>query len=202
MAQPQGEGARDLAAARAGCPEALGRVLEACRGYLLLIARQGLPADLQAKAGASDLVQETLAEACRAFARFDGSTEEQLLAWLRRLLGNNLVDFTRRYRARAKRRAAAEVPLEGGSSSGEGAGGVAADGSSPSQQAMAHEQEQALWRAMERLPEDYRQVIRLHHEQDLSFEEVGRLMGRSPNAAQKLWRRALGRLTQELENPP
>src|SRR5262249_25191343 len=48
-----------LNAARAGSAQALGEALEACRGYLLQIARQELDADLQAKGGASDLVQET-----------------------------------------------------------------------------------------------------------------------------------------------
>src|SRR5262245_40328741 len=54
-----------LAMARAGEGEALGRVLDSCRGYLLMIARQELDAGLQAKGGASDLVQETFVDAQR-----------------------------------------------------------------------------------------------------------------------------------------
>src|SRR5438445_4152014 len=53
---------RWLSAARDGSRDALGRVLEACRRYLLFVARHELNEDLQAKGGASDLVQETFLE--------------------------------------------------------------------------------------------------------------------------------------------
>src|SRR5271166_2506287 len=95
--------ASQLAAARSGSRQALGALLEACRGYLLLVARQELDPPLLAKGGASDLVQQTFLEAHRDFARFHGKSEEELLAWLRQLLLHNLADFTRRYREVAKR---------------------------------------------------------------------------------------------------
>jgi RNA polymerase sigma-70 factor (ECF subfamily) len=202
MAEPADNAARLLPAVRAGSQEALGQVLEACRGYLLLIAQQELDPVLRAKGGASDLVQETFLEAHRDFGRFGGTTEAELLAWLRRLLLNNLANFTRRYRETAKRRTASEVPLASGDSSAEGAGEPSADASSPSEQAIAHEQAEAVQRALERLPEDYRRVILLRYQDDLPFEEIGRLMGRSANAAEKLWARAVERLQQELETPP
>src|SRR6516225_10133589 len=104
-----GEVARDvarwLASARAGSPEALGQALEACRGYLLAIAQQELDPELQAKGGASDLVQETFLKAHRHFSHFHGSAEEELLAWLRRLLLNHLADFRRLYQETQKRAA-------------------------------------------------------------------------------------------------
>ena len=52
-----------LAAARTGSSEALGQALQACRGYLLLLAERELDPDLRAKGGASDVVQETFLEA-------------------------------------------------------------------------------------------------------------------------------------------
>src|SRR6516164_8048548 len=102
---------RSLSAARTGSAEALGEALEACRGYLLLIARRELGPDLQAKAGASDLVQQTFLEAQRDFAGFHGDTKAELLAWLRRLLLNNLANFARDYRETAKRHIGREVRL-------------------------------------------------------------------------------------------
>jgi RNA polymerase sigma-70 factor (ECF subfamily) len=80
--------------------------------------------------------------------------------------------------------------------------GVAADTPSPSARAAANEQEAALQRALERLPEDYRRVIALRHQEGRSFEEIGPLLGRTPAAARKLWSRAVERLQQELETPP
>ena len=191
-----------LPAARAGSPEALGRILEACRGYLLLIARQELDPELQAKGGASDLVQETVLDALRDFARFGGESEAELRAWLRQLLLHNLTDFTRLYRQTGKRQVGREVALEGGSSSEARRAAPQADILSPSGQAMEHEQAAALERAMERLPEDYRRVLTLRYLQGRSFADIGRLMQRSANAARKLWTRAVERLQQELEPPP
>lgn len=103
---------RLLAAARDGAPDGLGRLLDACRGYLLLLARQELRDDLRAKGGSSDLVQETCLEAHRDFARFRGTTAAELLAWLRQLLRNNARDFTRQYAGGGKRDPLREVPLE------------------------------------------------------------------------------------------
>src|SRR5262245_63554352 len=68
-----------LSAARSGSVDALGQMLEAHRAYLLHVANQELASDLQAKGGGSDLVQETFLEAHQDFARFQGSTEDELL---------------------------------------------------------------------------------------------------------------------------
>jgi RNA polymerase sigma-70 factor (ECF subfamily) len=195
--------ARWLPEAQAGSQEALGHVLDACRAYLLLIAGQELATDLCAKGSASDLVQETLLEACRDFARFEGHSEKELCSWLRRLLLNNLANFARRYRDTAKRQAAAELPLDGGGSSAHwAAANLPGDDATPSAHAVAQEQAQAVQRALERLPADQRQVIVLRYQEELPFEEIGRRLSRSANAAEKLWLRAIERLRQELEAPP
>jgi RNA polymerase sigma-70 factor (ECF subfamily) len=201
MTEPAPDAARWLPAAQAGSKEALGQILDACRGYLLRIAGQELDPGLRAKGGASDLVQETLLDACRDFAQFHGDSEQQLLAWLRRLLLNNLSNFARRYRDTAKRQATAEVPLDPGGSSANWADTLAGGDSTPSAHAVAGEQAEALQHALERLPDDYRQVLLLRYQGELPFEEIGRQMGRSANAVEKLWLRAVERLRHELENP-
>jgi RNA polymerase sigma-70 factor (ECF subfamily) len=202
MAELPGDMGQWLAAARSGSAEAMGQVLDACRGYLLTIAAQELDPQLQAKGGASDLVQETLLHALRGFGRFDGDSEAELLAWLRRLLLNNLIDFARLYRATDKRQVAREVGLPAADSSSGRGPELAGDGSSPSGQAVHHEQARAVEEAMRRLPEDYRQVLLLRYQDERSFEEIGRLMGRTANAARKLWLRAVERLQHELNQPP
>ena len=80
---------RFLAEARAGHDSAVGRLLEAARLYLLLVANRELPPDLRPKVGPSDLVQETLLRAHRHFGQFRGATEDELLAWLRQILAEN-----------------------------------------------------------------------------------------------------------------
>ena len=190
-----------LSAARRGSSEALGQALDACRGYLLTIAEQELESDLRAKGGASDLVQETFLKAHRHFDQFQGDSESALRAWLRRMLLNQLADFRSLFKEAEKRQVAREVSLDAGSS-GDHGGGPADSEASPSQQLAANEQSAALERVLERLPEDYRQVLRLRYQEERSFEEIAQIMDRSANAVQKLWARAIERLQQEWETSP
>jgi RNA polymerase sigma-70 factor (ECF subfamily) len=202
MTDPAADAARLLEAAQAGSREALGQVLEQFRAYLLLVADRELDPELRAKGGASDLVQETFLEAQRDFAQFRGASVDELRAWLRRLLLNNVANFTRQYRQRAKRAIGREVSLEAGGSSHERGAGLAADVLSPSGQALAQEQAEMLARAVERLLPDYRQVLKLRHEEQLTFEEIGQRMQRTANAARMLWLRAVERLQEEMGLSP
>jgi RNA polymerase sigma-70 factor, ECF subfamily len=202
MAEPPPDVAHWLPAARAGSREALGAALEANRAYLLLVANRELAPGLRAKGGASDLVQETFLEAQRDFAQFHGGSADELRAWLRQLLLHNVATFGRRYRATGKRLVSREIALDPETPSGGPGAGLAADTPSPSARAVAREEDEAMQRALERLPEDYRHVLQLRYREGRSFEEVGRLLGRSAGAARKLWFRAVERLQQELDTPP
>jgi RNA polymerase sigma-70 factor, ECF subfamily len=201
VVEPARDAAHYLPAARAGSREALGQALEICRGYLLRVADQGLDEDLRAKGGASDLVQETFLEAQRDFGRFQGSSEQELLAWLRLLLLHNVANFTRRYRGTGKRHVDREIALDTAEPPAGRLPRLATDIPSPSSEAIAHEQAEKLRQALERLPEDYGRVIRLRNQERRSFEEIGLLLGRSAEAARRLWSRAVERLQRELEAP-
>lgn len=199
MADQSRDPARWLPAARAGSREALGQVLEECRRYLLRIANQRLAPDLQAKGGASDIVQQTFLEAQRDFAGFQGETEAELRAWLRQLLVHNLANFRRHYLATDKRQVGREIALEANPGSTDPGVQVVAGTPSPSREVMDREEAEVLRRALERLPEEFRQVIALRHHEQRTFEEIARLMNRSPNGARTLWLRAVEQLAQELE---
>src|SRR5262245_52104781 len=168
-----GDAARWLPEARAGSQRALGQVLEACRKYLLWIARRELDPTLQGKGRCSDLVQNTFLEAVQDFDRFQGDTETELLAWLRRLLLHNLADFKRHYCQTSKRQIAREVPLELVTGSADRRGAVCAGGSSPLDEVAAHEQAGMFKVALERLPDNYRRVITLWYQEEKTFEEIG-----------------------------
>jgi RNA polymerase sigma-70 factor (ECF subfamily) len=181
----------DLRDAREGSRDALGRVLERCRAFLLRVAEQELGDDLRAKGGASDLVQETFLEAQRDFAGFAGRSEAELLGWLRRLLRNNLANFARHYRGTEKRRLDLEVALGPPRD-------LAGSAATPSALLMGQEQAARLAVALERLPEQYRQVLTMRYQQERTFEEIGRELGMTFSAARKLWLRAVLALQQEL----
>jgi RNA polymerase sigma-70 factor (ECF subfamily) len=189
-----------LDAARQGSSEALGEALEACRQYLLLVANEELDAGLRAKLGPSDVVQETFLEAQRDFGRFAGRTEAELLAWLRQILVNNLANVTRAYRDTQMRDVSREVPLAQVPAQ-ELLGSAPFQTETPSAQASAREQAERVDRALGQLPEHYRDVIALRHQEKLSFEEIGQRMGRTAEAALKLWARAVEQLQQLLEPP-
>ena len=72
MTSPTDDFAGMLDRARAGSREALGQILDACRAYLVVIARAGRDPALQAKANPSDMVQETFLEAQRDFTNSAG----------------------------------------------------------------------------------------------------------------------------------
>jgi RNA polymerase sigma-70 factor (ECF subfamily) len=201
MSKPAQDMAGSLALARSGRLDVLGQVLEGYRHYLLGIAERELDSALHAKAGASDLVQETFLEAQRDFAQFQGESARELQAWLRRLLLNNLANFTRHYRGTDKRDVGREVSLEA-RAPGAADPGLAAEALSPSGEAVANEQAEVVQAALARLPEDYRQVLVWRYQEGRSFEEIAQLLQRTANAARKLFARALERFEQELENKP
>ncbi len=191
-----------LAAARSGELTALGQALEVCRNYLLLVAEKEMDPRLKAKGGASDLVQQTFLEAQKDFGRFDGTSEQELLAWLRRMLLNNVANFRRHWVDTNKRRADREIPLTSNDPSRTGASWLADGGPTPSREMMADERDAAVHAAMARLPEDYQQVLKLRYVEDRPFEEIADVMNRSANAVRKLWARAVEKLQEELDEPP
>ena len=201
MTAPENDTAAWLNEARAGSDEALGQALDAYRGYLLLIAERELDNDLKAKGGASDLVQETFADAHGDFERFQGSSAGEWQAWLRALLLNRVANFTRRYRYTQKRGVGREIGLARDDSRAGSAQDVEGNVATPSSQVMAREQMQAIQQALERLPDDYRLVVTMRYQDQKSFEEIGVLMARSSEAVRKLWWRAIERLQEDLGPP-
>jgi len=189
-----------IEAARAGDSTKLGLLLESCRGYLLMVAGRGISRDLRAKGGASDFVQETLFGAHRDFGTFHGRTRDELLAWLQQILRNNLAGFRRRYRGTEKRSVAREVSIDSRSSL-RGCASLPDASATPFTRAERGEQIDKLLSALGQLDETYRQVIIWHQYDQLSHEEIGRRLGRSAEAARKLWSRALIRLTEQLDVP-
>jgi RNA polymerase sigma-70 factor (ECF subfamily) len=192
-----------LAQARAGDPAVFGRLLERYRAYLTLLARVEIGRHLRSKLDASDVVQETFLEAHRHFDRFEGVEVAQLTYWLRQILMGILAMQIRRYLGTRARDVRLERQLADSldrSSAGLEAALVASI-SSPSEHASRGEQSMLLAQAIERLPEDYRDVIILRHLEGLTFPEVARRMERTLDSVEKLWLRGLARLRQLLGEP-
>jgi RNA polymerase sigma-70 factor (ECF subfamily) len=193
-----------LTLARAGQGAALGALLERFRNYLTLLARLQIDRRLQGKVDPSDVVQETFLEAHRDFARFRGSSEAEVAAWLRQVLAHNLANVVRHYRGTQRRDVRLERQLQDelDQSSRMWDPGLVAKYSSPSHEAARREQMVLVADALAQLPPDYREVLILRHLEGLTFPEVAGRMGRTLTAVNKLWVRALGRLRQRLGGTP
>jgi RNA polymerase sigma-70 factor, ECF subfamily len=188
-----------LGLARAGSGPALGQLLELYGSYLALLARLQIGRRLQGKVDAADLVQDTFLEAHRHFAEFRGTVEAELVCWLRQILAGRLANLVRRYGTRRRDlRLERELADELDRSSRVLDQSLAAPHSTPSQRAARREQAVLLADALGRLPEDYREVIILHHLEELAFAEVARRMGRTVDSVKNLWARALAQLRRSL----
>src|SRR5437764_784936 len=141
-----------------------GRELERFREYLVLLVRGQLDGPLRGKVDVSGVVQQTLLEAHQEFERFRHWEEPQKAAWLRKALAHNVTDEIRKLRSAGRdvlREQHLEAALEQSSARLEA--WLAAEQSSPSQQAMHHEEVLRLANAVAQLPPDQRQAVELHH---------------------------------------
>jgi len=194
---PAGADNGRFSAARAGSKAALGALLEECRNYLLLIANRELGEGIQAKVGASDLVQETFVEAQRIFERFEGNSSQELRAWLGRILEFELAQATRRFAATEKRDVRRELSLE--TLSRDDWPEEPADSASGSMPPVERSAKLAALRAaVERLPPDYQVAIEMRSFQKRPFAELAAKLDRSTDAVRRLWLRAVVRLRLEL----
>jgi RNA polymerase sigma-70 factor (ECF subfamily) len=187
--------------ARAGDQRATGQLLAIYRQYFKLLARLHIDRRMQPKMDASDIVQELLLQAHRAFPRFRGTTEAELLAWLRQILATCLTKAARHYRGTQRRRVELEQNLEqelADASQALDRGLI--QHSTPSQAAVRREHGVILANALASLPDDYREVIVLRYLEGLSFPEIASRMGRSVDSVQKLWVRGLARLREAAED--
>jgi RNA polymerase sigma-70 factor (ECF subfamily) len=189
-----------LRQARDGNRESVSQIIEGIRDYLLLVANRTVKAELRPKTAPSDLVQEACLDGQRDFAQFGGQSHEELRAWMRQILLSRISHAERHYLRTAKRDPRREISLD-----------PERHDESPAREARSGdgmgfdlEDFAQLNEVLPSLSEAYRQVIRLRNWDRLSFDEIGRRMDRSSEAARKLWVRAVARLSRALKarRPP
>jgi RNA polymerase sigma-70 factor (ECF subfamily) len=175
-------------------------VLGKYRDWLGLLARMQVGERYRAKFDPSDVVQQTLLEAVRAWPQFRGRSDGELAAWLRQILARVLAHEFRRFGAVKARDLAREVSLDRAiADSCQRLEHILADpATSVGARLDRHEAEKRLAEILERLPDDYREVILLRNMEGLSHEEVARRMNRGVGAVRMLWVRALARLRDEV----
>ena len=176
--------------------------LDRYRGYLAALARLQVAARpwLAAKLDASDMVQQTLLQAHARRHQFRGQTPEELAGWLRQILTRTLANTLRSF-GQARRDVGAERSLEADldASCSRLDAWLAADQTSPSEAAGAHERAAALAGAVAELPDDQREVILLKHCHGLSLADIATHTGRTTASVAGLLRRGLQRLRERMD---
>lgn len=168
------------------------------RPWLRLLAERQLPAGLRGKIDASDIVQQTFIDAWRGQKDFRGKTQNERLAWIRVILTRVILRNERNLLQTQKRGEGRERLLQ-----------AAIDRTSvcleqfavekdpgPESVVASAEQSLILASALEKLPEDYRQVLMLRHFEGKSHAEIAQALERTEAAARMTWVRALAKLKQ------
>jgi RNA polymerase sigma-70 factor (ECF subfamily) len=118
-----------------------------------------------------DLTQETFVKAFAALPAF--RFEYPFSRWLFKIASNRCIDHLRRKRL-------APLSLDAPIATKDG-GVMYVDpqdlGPTPDVQALASERSAMLRQALETLPEKYREVIRLRHEEELEYQEIADKLG-------------------------
>lgn len=200
MPRTSADVARRIVQARNGSRDALGGLLEVYRRYLLRVALHKLAPAIQAKVDPSDLVQDTFLEAVRDFPRFAGTTEQELLRWLRCILRNNVANAHRHYET-DKRQALREITLER-AAAGDLLHGAVKQSEPPSRKVEDHEQSEQLEKALGRLPAHHRQVLLLHMSEEWTFVQIAEKLDSTAEAVRKRCKRAAEELMKLLKAAP
>lgn len=182
---------------RAGDDEARNEICQQVQDYLRLMAAKQIGPDLQRKLNPSDLVQVTMTRMINGIDEFRGTTDAEFYGWLNQILHNE-THSTRRNLHRQKRDIKRERELAD-SSQNQPRAQLADPNLTPSSEAIQAEKLAHFHQALAQLSADQAQVIELRSLQELPFQQVAEIMGRSYDATAKLWSRAVVRLQEELE---
>ncbi len=134
----------------------------------------------------SDVVQNTLIKAVEHFADFQGTNQHALLAWVRQILKNEIIDVRRAYLRAEKRDLRKECPPDDDALLATERPEIVDPEHTPSTHAELRDDAERLQRALQLLSPDYEAVIRMRNWERLPFAEIGRRMNRSEDAAKKL----------------
>jgi RNA polymerase sigma factor (sigma-70 family) len=175
-----------LARIRTGDPAARDRLLARYLPALHRWARGRLPAFARDRYDTDDLVQVTLLRTLNHLETFVPEREGAFLAYLRRVLQNQIRDEIRRVRRRPARSELDE--------------NLADPEASPLERAVGREVLERYERALARLSDEQQEAIVLRVEMGFSYGQIAEATGRpTENAARMFVVRALARLAEEID---
>lgn len=156
------------------------------------LVEQHLDRRLRQRIDASDVVQSAFIDVHERLRRYLAERPMAVRPWLFFLAKMKTLETNRHHLASQRRNAGRETDQATGGFE------VQDRATSPSLQLSRKETHQRLREAIGLLPEHYREVIQLRHMRGLSNQEACVILGVSPNAASKLYIRALNTLQKQL----
>ena len=180
---------------QAGDRDALETLFQRHLATLRARIERWLSAPIRRKVSVSDVLQEARLVALRRLLDFQPRSDDAVRAWLARIAELKAREVVKRYAVAGKRASGREVTRDARPATAQ----FLARDPSPSQAAITAEDLALARRALEALPADHRDVLRLVREEGLTLREAGERMGRSREAAKKLYGRAAARFTLVVE---
>ena len=183
---------------RASDVAALGPYLDARRHHLIAYIDRRLGAALRTKVEPEDIFQEVSSSAVRALPDYDMGTRDPF-GWLCDLADRRIVDAHRRFFAAEKRSAEREVSGDQPASETRAGGLIdllVASMTTPSKLFSRNARLMRMFQALDQLPDDAREALRLRYLQGLPSKEIAAKIGRTDGATRVLLTRSLDKLQQ------
>jgi len=129
-----------------------------------------------------DVTQDIFIATLKSLPSFRG--DSQFGTWLRTLTNHKIAEF---YRKRTRKQEPLLAPLSEASGRTEGS------------TTKLMEERIFIQRALQKLPENYREIILLRFAEDMQFNEIAGLMNQNLEATKSLFRRAISALRNHLD---
>ena len=169
----------------------LGALFEAHWPRLIAIMRHRVDPSLGVRLDAEDIVNAAFLDARRRWTAYRADPKVSEFVWLYRLVNDRLVEEYRKAARQPDGRG--NVPWPSHPSVDLGMR-LVAPGTSPTQAAVRQEKVECMRHALDSLREADRQIIMLRSFEDLSFGEIGEVLGIAENTATVRYVRALRKL--------
>ena len=186
-----------VALAKDGDPSALNHLYRVYAERVRWMVRFRMNKELRSKLESMDIVQDTLIHALGGLEGFTYKNEGDFVRWLSKIAENELRGNLRKLHT-DKRDIRKDVRLDDNRPTTEGGyAGIHApvDATTPSVILSKRDELARLEKAIDELKPEYRQVIILTKIDGLSYNEMGRRLGKSDEAVRKLVSRAMAELT-------
>jgi len=191
-----------VSSAQKGDRSALEQLCNVYAERIRRIVRMRVGPELRAQLESMDLVQDALIAAVTGLKDFRHHDDGDFMRWLAKIAENRIRDRVDHIHA-AKRDIRRQIPFddrENESSSRKLNLSIPVVTTTPSVLLARREELDRLEKAIDRLKDDYREVLLLAKIEGLSHEQIAERMERSPAAVAKMLSRAIVALANEFEN--